>query len=145
VLSVVNANLHNSGASERFYEQVEPGSQLARPKLVGFHAPADPYDCQYAVYMNRSVMFDDSFHLTTSVARALVHLECVCCFFDMHDFFLSMLILVYCRWCMQCGSRPRARAPSSRCIDATSSASLSTRRDCRSLDRVVCSTGTSKN
>lgn len=77
VLSVVNANLHNSGASERFYEQVEPGSQLARPKLVGFHAPADPHDCQYAVYMNRSVMFDDSFHLTTSVARALVHLECV--------------------------------------------------------------------
>lgn len=77
VLSVVSEDLRIEGARKRMISQVEPGSELARPKLVGFHG-ADPQDIEWAIYLNKQLLFDDKHHLTNSLARALLHLELVC-------------------------------------------------------------------
>ena len=61
-LSVVSADLLSAGARKRLIMRVEPGSTLARPKLVGFksddndrNSRAD--DIQWAVYINKHVCF----------------------------------------------------------------------------------------
>ena len=77
VLSVVHEDMHASGAEVRLIKAVDVGSKFARPKLVGFHAPGDLHDCKWAIYLNRKILFDDKYHFTSSLARALIHLELV--------------------------------------------------------------------
>lgn len=77
VLSVVSQDLKPEGARARLIAKVEPGSELARPKLLGFQDPLNPDSIEWALYLNQSILFDDRFHLTGSIAVALVHLELV--------------------------------------------------------------------
>ena len=77
VLSVVSEDLHNDGAKTRLIAAVDPTGERARPKLVGFHARDDPSNIKWALYLNKRVLFDDAFHLTKSLAMALINLEIV--------------------------------------------------------------------
>lgn len=54
VLSVVSPDLLAPGARKRLVMRVEPGSMLARPKLVGFEDTNDD-SISWAVYINKQV------------------------------------------------------------------------------------------
>lgn len=97
VLSVVSEDLRIEGARKRLMAQIEPGSELARPKLVGFHG-TNPQHINWAIYLNKQLLFDDKHHLTDSLARALVHLELVYVVICITLFILFCYLIVV-NWC----------------------------------------------
>lgn len=77
LLSVVSEDMHSDGAKKRLISKIDPDTTLHRPKLLGFHKASDPDRVFWAVYLGEIILFDDQFHLTESIAMALLHLEIV--------------------------------------------------------------------
>lgn len=91
VVSIVSADRARAEARDRLCDDVEPGTEKARPKLLGLKADAG--EVRWCLYLNRHLLFDDSFHITEKFERAMLHIELVRVLIVLHECVLARLHL----------------------------------------------------
>ena len=76
VMSIVSQDLLTDGARPRLISEVDQGTDLLTPKLVGFHGQ-DLSNIKWAIYLDKQLLMNDKHHLTASLQLALLHFELV--------------------------------------------------------------------